>query len=947
MKNIFLLAVAVGALAFPMPGKSDAPTFQSLENASAAAEKAHAEIWRRFVDEHNVVLDYTDLDGRIVRPTPQDCREHKPSALSWGVPVEDGPMFNGLYLDGLCTRWKLSGDEAVRAKARRLVEGLLFLSARGNTPGFIARGVATDGRTTYPMGSNDQTTPWLYGIWRYVQDGLATPAERAKLVQRFCEVVTVLDQNGWMVPCDGGPAKYRGGFAKFTWEGAPRLVFLLKAMHQFTGDARWARRYREALQERGGKAQRSRLEICRTGMVFDPGQGPRHSWTGSEGVLCLRALWELETDPELRAACAQGLRASAELAATSLPLCRQFAVDGKEPFEHDWRVMNEAWKPQGNEAEVVAVANAGLGLQHRASPRMQLEKDLMREPCFAAWVVTLCPEAAFVAQHRAAICEVITHYRFDKLYLSQFFPVESAWWRLVMLDGAVAGRKPVIINQAADAVVNYLKLERPLGKGATKEMVEAALPLLVDQYQGLGVTHIFWNVNYQRVGYRSAVWPSYWDDPDPEKNITSWPRSYYELHKLGIDDIFAVVIPRCREQNISPWVSLRMNDHHYTSNPTCVSELFIKHPELRTNKGQGLWNYTRPDVRDFYLKLLVEVLQRYDVEGIELDWVRTPPRFEADERERGRACLTEFVRAARRETEAAAARRGHPVRLAVRVPDTPEFALGLGFDAAGWGREGLIDMIIPCGWWNGFEDIPVEEWRAALGPAAGKCQLVPGTACTYACTKKGFMMERNLAAMRGFVAAMFDRGADGLYLFNHFAPVHFNIKARTPEGKPFNECTQGDLLRAAGDPAGAVTAPRVHALSIHDQIPEKSSYQQPLPAVLAPQQTLVFQLHTGPKPAAGRYVLRLGLDKADDLAAAKLSVKLNGSACRALADMPVPGKPEPRLELPRQNTCELAPRMVQFEAPLAAVARGCNTVAVTLVQGGAPSVIWLEALLEP
>ncbi len=942
MKKLLLLA----ALTFPMVGKSEGAAFQSLENAKAAAEKAHAEIWRRFVDEHNVVLDYTDLDGKFIRPTPEDCRAHKPSALSWGVPVEDGPMFNGLYLDGLCTRWRVTGDEAIRAKARRLTEGLLFLASLGHTPGFIARGVATDGKTTYPMGSNDQTTPWLYGLWRYVQDGLATPAERAKLVKRFCEVVAVLDQNGWNMPCDGGPSKYRGGFARFTWEGAPRLVFVLKAMHQFTGEARWAQRYREALQERGGKEQRSRLDICRTGMVFDPGQGARHSWTGSEGVICLRALWEMETDPELRAAYAQGLRASAELSARSLPLCQQFEVNGTEHFEHNWRLMNEAWQPQNSEAETVAVANAGLRVQHRVSPRMHLEKDWMREPCFAAWVVALCPDAAFVAQHRAAISAVITHYRYDRLYLSQFFPVESAWWRLVMLDGTLVGRKPVILNQAADAVVNYLKLEKPLGKGATREMVEAAMPLLVDQYQGLGVTHIFWNVNYQRVGYRSAVWPSYWDVEDPAQ-IKSWPRSYHELHQLGIDDIFGVVIPHCRERGISPWVSLRMNDHHYTSDPTCVSDLFRTHPELRTNKGKGLWDYTRPEVREFYLKLLVEVLQRYDVDGIELDWVRTPPRFEPAERERGRACLTEFVRAARRETTAAAERRGHPVRLAVRVPDTPEFALGMGFDAAGWGREGLIDMIIPHGWWNGFEDIPIEDWRAALGPAAGKCQVVPGTACTYACTKKGFMMERNLAAMRGFVAAMFDRGADGLYLFNHFAPVYFNIKARTPEGKAFNECTQGDLLRAAGDPAGAVAAPRVHALAIHDQIPDKSDHQPPLPFALTQEQVRCFRLHTGPKPATGRYVLRIGLDQSADLAAAKLAVKLNGSACRALADMPVPAKPEPRLELPRQHTCEVAPRLLQFEAPLAAVARGYNMIEVQLTQGGPQTLIWLEALLEP
>jgi hypothetical protein len=29
-------------------------------------DQAHAEIWRRFVDLHNLVLDYCDLDGSII-----------------------------------------------------------------------------------------------------------------------------------------------------------------------------------------------------------------------------------------------------------------------------------------------------------------------------------------------------------------------------------------------------------------------------------------------------------------------------------------------------------------------------------------------------------------------------------------------------------------------------------------------------------------------------------------------------------------------------------------------------------------------------------------------------------------------------------------------------------------------------------------------------------------
>ncbi|SFH99092.1 hypothetical protein [Planctomicrobium piriforme] len=397
-------------------------------------DRAHAEIWKRFVDQYNLVLDYTALDGSIIRPTPEECRECKPSALSWGIPVEDGPMFNGLYLDAMCNRWRLSKSDDDKKLARRLIDGLLKVSSIGTTPGFIARGIATDGKTTYPMGSNDQTTPWLYGIWRYLNDGLATPDERQELIAKFTEQVTTLDQNGWRMPCEGGPSKYRGSFMLPTWEGAPRILFVLKAMHHLTGDPQWQARYLAAAEEKVGKGQRKRIEICRHGLEFDPGQGARHSWTGSEGVVCLRALWEMETDPELKQAYAQGLRSSAELSAKSLPLCEKFNVDGKEHFDPDWHMMNAAWKPQNSEEEAVAVAVAGLRLQGKASPRMHLEKDWMREPCFAAWVVTLCPDAAYVTEQRPAIEKVIQHYRFNELYLSQFFPVESAWYRLKLIE---------------------------------------------------------------------------------------------------------------------------------------------------------------------------------------------------------------------------------------------------------------------------------------------------------------------------------------------------------------------------------------------------------------------------------------------------------------------------------------------------------------------------------
>jgi len=506
---------------------------------------------------------------------------------------------------------------------------------------------------------------------------------------------------------------------------------------------------------------------------------------------------------------------------------------------------------------------------------------------------------------------------------------------------------PVIVNMAADGVVNFIYHDF-VRKGTNSSVALAAIDKEVDQYQGIGVSHLFWNVNYQRVGYNSAVWPSYWDVPDPEKQVTEWPRAYYMLHKIGIDDIFARLIPRTREKGMSPWVSLRMNDHHYFNNPSRISPLLLNHPELRTNKGNGLFNYAKPEVREHYLNLIAEVLQRYDIDGVELDWIRTPNNFEANELDQGRVLLTGFVREAHKLTQAAAQRLGHPVRLAVRVPATPEFAYGKGFDTVAWAQEGLVDMIIPSDWWSGFNsDMPVEVWRDQIGPRGKNCQIVPGTAGTYSCIPKGYQMMHSLPAMRGFAAAMYDRGADGIYLFNHFHAVSDVLRLRTPEGKSSPVFTLGELLHAAGDRAAAVSQPRVHALTLHDCVPTQTDYRPALPAIIKPQQPVTLKLHTGPQPSAGRCTLSIGLAQSEDLSAAKLEVRLNGQVCRALADQPLPAKPDPKKDNPRRHVCEVAPRVLQFEVPIEAVIRGYNAIELSVLQGGPQTVVWLEAAIDP
>ncbi|MCX6898557.1 MAG: hypothetical protein NT105_07640 [Verrucomicrobia bacterium] len=392
-------------------------------------EKAHRELWRRFIDPTwHTFYDHAGLDGKVVIPTAEECRTGKPNAMSWDISITDGAMFGGFYMDAAIHRWKITNQAEDRQKVRRIASGLMKLATVGQTKGFIARGLTADGSAHYALSSEDQTLPWLYGMWRYVRSEVPDEAERRQVKAKIIEVAEALRGHGWKIPCDRPPFDFRGSFGGFSWWGAPRLLFLLKMTADVSGDKGWEELYRQAIVEKTPSGKASRLDICAKGMVS--ALQTYHTWTACPGVIGLRGLWELETDPTLKAAYEQGLKASATVAAESLPLAEQFDNNDQQKFLLDWRELNTLWREQKSVSEASKLAHEQLRLLDSLSPRRGYEARLVREPMFAAWVVSLCPDPAVLRQHAPAILKAIRHYRYERLYISQFFPGEAAYYRL-------------------------------------------------------------------------------------------------------------------------------------------------------------------------------------------------------------------------------------------------------------------------------------------------------------------------------------------------------------------------------------------------------------------------------------------------------------------------------------------------------------------------------------
>lgn len=256
----------------------------------------------------------------------------------------------------------------------------------------------------------------------------------------------------------------------------------------------------------------------------------------------------------------------------------------------------------------------------------------------------------------------------------------------------------------------------------------------------------------------------------------------HALHAQGTDPL-QVMVDYGHAHGMQVFWSMRMNDTHDSGrknepffkanrfkqeHPECLMAGFKKRFEHR--KWSAV-DYDHEAVRQTGLALIEEVVQTYDVDGIELDFFRHPVFFECTSRElpvrdEQREKLTQFMRdvaaVVRRRGEA----RGRPFTIAVRTPDDPDYCATIGIDLDAWLRERLLDLFIPGGYFR------LRPWRDSveLGHRHG-IQVHAGISDTR--VGGGHHIDAWRASdecYRARAANAWQAGVDGIYMFNLFNP---------------------------------------------------------------------------------------------------------------------------------------------------------------------------------
>lgn len=356
-----------------------------------------------------------------------------------------------------------------------------------------------------------------------------------------------------------------------------------------------------------------------------------------------------------------------------------------------------------------------------------------------------------------------------------------------------------------------------------------------------------------------------------------------EFLEKGLDPL-TVMTRFAHAHGMELFWSLRMNDTHdgaraeYGPVMFRANRLKQQHPDWLIGTQDkppryGAWSavdYGVEEVRDLAFRFCEEVCTNYDVDGLELDFFRHAFLFRCSGQ--GQPCgqreleqLTGLIRRIRVMTEATGQKRGRPILLAVRVPDSVEYCRFIGIDLESWLREGLVDLLVV----TGYTQLNPWEYSVALGRRHGV--KVHASLDEPRLRDEAARESRaSLAAYRGRALNAWDAGADGIYLFNYFDPASPLWRELDSPGK-LRQLEREYYVSIRG--AGAMPVPHQPFIGVPTLNPAN-------PLALPPGQTKSIEFRSGEDFTAARPAPRLSLKLRFNLAAAAAGAvaTLNGKA---------------------------------------------------------------------
>lgn len=250
----------------------------------------------------------------------------------------------------------------------------------------------------------------------------------------------------------------------------------------------------------------------------------------------------------------------------------------------------------------------------------------------------------------------------------------------------------------------------------------------------------------------------------------------------SVQDPLGFMLDRAKSNKMETFVSFRLNEvHDVEKEESAIFDRFWRaHPEWRIgNPGDPLsdvykdimgprthpivnsWlpgglNFAIPEVRKYRMAQLQEICERYDIDGLELDFQRFPMYFKPGEEKRGVRIMSDWMLEVRAMVAAAGKKRGRPILLTARIMALPEQNKAIGIDPVSWAKNGIVDFVVVAHYLHNNFQLPIEEYRSAF----------PENFAIYASVE----VEPGIDRFLNIVYPLWQKKVHGINFFNYFFP---------------------------------------------------------------------------------------------------------------------------------------------------------------------------------
>ena len=368
-----------------------------------------------------------------------------------------------------------------------------------------------------------------------------------------------------------------------------------------------------------------------------------------------------------------------------------------------------------------------------------------------------------------------------------------------------------------------------------------------------------------------------------------------------------------------------------------VTKFYRDHPEYRIGPKLGsaqfqVLNWAIPEVPARKLALISELCENYDIDGLELDFMRFYSFFPRDKTtgEQRRAIMTGFVREVRAALDRTA-REGRRRWLCARVPGFLSALDPLGLDLAALAAAGL-DMVNLSVSYVTTQQMEVAAIRALVPQTALYVEMCHSTWNGPKLTAgyDVFPFRRATPEQLAITAHLaYARGADGVSLFNF---AYYREHGGAGRG-PFNE-PPFEILPHLADREWLAKQPQHWFLGPGWENP----FAKPavLPRKLDGGQTTTFTLDLAPPASGWKEDGRLRVQTLEVMREQHLKVTFNDTALTGTPDIsePFPNPYPPMLGTPETLQAWLVPAR--------ALRDGSNRLEVALSAGEAVTVAFID-----